>query len=191
MYWNQENFEGLSHIAELAEARGLAQLAEYCRLREQGLRRAAFRALDEFITSTLKVPAANQRELADWMMESWYANPRVHFFLSQPLWENLVKPVLTSWAVESDSTIPRRWLGMYTSDFELLRDVLARTPSDIRARVALVRLLLRYVDFATHHLVESSFIGSESEALADLNEAQRWLQEVPPSDKRDAIGTRV
>lgn len=50
-YWNRDNFVGLLELArELANTHALRVLAEYCVLREKGLRTQALARLDEFLT---------------------------------------------------------------------------------------------------------------------------------------------
>lgn len=186
-YWNQDNFQGLSRIADAADAHDLRGLAEYCSLRERGLRTRALAVLRDFASELRDRPVADARAAADWIMAVAHGNPAVHQFLAHPLWETFLRPVLTDWMADSESTTPRRWLGIHLGDDDLLREVLERDPSDHAARSVLIRRLLGNVNHATHHLVESHFIGDEQRTLADLQEAERLVAELPDSESRDGL----
>ncbi len=183
-FWNRDNFEALTQVAELAEERGLPGLAEYCRLRIRGFRRQALDALRAFGAEQRARPGTEARAIADWIMCVQSDNLRADLLLAQPLWPVFLGPVFEEWRRESDSTIPRRWLAIYADDAESLREVLALDPADVRARLALISRLLRNVDHATQHLVRGHFAGSEDDALADLEEVARHISGLPPGEAR-------
>jgi hypothetical protein len=64
---------------------------------------------------------------------------------------------------------------MLRGDRALLDEALRLNPKDDVVRGAIAGLLLGFVDYATHHLVESKFIGDENDASAALAEAASIL----------------
>lgn len=186
-YWNQENFEGLERVAQLATNHGLSMLADYCRLRVRGLRNQALQVLRAFVTEQQKLPVSEARRVADVIMTIQSDNPEVHSLLAQPLWNGFLRPLLEEWKRESDSLIPRRWLGIHAGNTDLLREVLDRDPADTRARVILVARLIGHVDHATHHLVEGRFLGKVADALSDLEDIRRHLHHITELPVREPL----
>lgn len=171
-YWNQENFRGLLRLAQgFAEDPLTADLARYCELREQGVRREAFTALERFVTGAKAQDTETQRRLALRVFDAHCVTPEAHQFLSDPLRAGFVEPVLEAWIAErpNDPT-PNATLALLRGDRPLLEGALALDPNDDRVRARLISALLWQVDFATHHLSESRLIGS-------LQDVEEWLTE--------------
>ena len=80
--------------------------------------------------------------------------------------------------VEPDNPVPTRYLALLRDDRKLLYDALVMNPKDDQVRVMIAAQLIKFVDYATHHLVEGVFIGDEAEAEAALVEAAAMLKEV-------------
>ena len=181
-YWNKDNFEGLLQVAGALESvPQLAPLAEYCRLRERGLRKQAFAALRKFLSDAKTWVPEHARERVVTIVELHARIPKAHTFMSNPLWEQLVLPVLETWVRECPADIiPMRWLGLLKRNTEYLRSALAILPEDIPVRRKLVDLALADVEFATHHLDETVFLGSVDDAAAALREAGEWLNAATP-----------
>lgn len=74
--------------------------------------------------------------------------------------------------------MPLRWLGVHKNNPALLKEALAIDSTDIISRTQLVKFHLNQVDYATHHLVENLFIGSELESLEDLAEAKKLIADI-------------
>lgn len=180
-YWNQDNFEGLIQVAAALDGSPLTTpLAEYCRLREKGLRRQAFQAMDAFLTLARQWDAATAREVTQRILELNARTPRAHQFLCQPLLTRFVKPTLENWLIEDDrSQIALRWLGILSGDFELLRKALDLKPEDIPVRQKLVNRLLDYPDFVTHHIGESKLCGDLEDAKTELVSARSVVEAAP------------
>jgi hypothetical protein len=188
-YWNQDNFEGLRELAGAlkADAR-LAGLARYCTLRERGLRREAFTALDRFLAETTRWEPQEARGRALAILELHLHSPRVHQFLSQPLRRRFLLPVLESWLEEGGApAVAIRWLGVLRPDLSLVERALEMDPGDVVARRRLVTHHLRSAEFAMHHLDESRFIGSESETRDDLERAGTLLARAPGEQELSAL----
>ncbi|MDR2709941.1 MAG: hypothetical protein LBB65_01140 [Burkholderiales bacterium] len=180
-YWNQDNFEGLLKLAQVFEGDvELKLLASYCRLREQGLRRNAFAKLEEFLTATSSFDNATARRVTIKILESNARTQRAHQFITQPLVTLFLEPTLQIWMQEdANANLPVRWLGILRHDSDLLNQALAMCPTDLPVRISLINFVLGDVDYATHHLDESLFIGCVDEALGDLADARRFIAESP------------
>lgn len=183
-YWNQPNFEGLRALsAELGAHGDLAQLAAYCRLRDEGLRREAFAALNSFLATAGKWERRRSQEAVETVLTLHARTPDCHQFLTQPLLERFIFPVLRQWAEhEPGCRSPIRWLGILQRQPDQLAQALAADPRDIEVRRLLISLHLDRVDHATHHLGEGLFLGEVHEALEDLRNATRLFDEAPDRD---------
>lgn len=134
--------------------------AQYCIDREKGLRRGAFKNLDNFLKST----------------ESWTHNTKVDFLkflfpyfenvrdadyaaFPQPLSEKLLKPTLTVWGeLETNDNNPFRWFGIYYKSETHLFKALEIEPKDDKARRTLIDWWSYNIYFSVHHL-PNGYIG--------------------------------
>ena len=176
-YWNRDNFEGLAQLADAlrGDAR-LDDLARYCELRERGLRTEAFEALNRFLDAALASTLEARREIVLRVLGAHARTATAHQFLSRPLRQRLLEPVLKSWCEsEPGSVTPVAELGLLQRDPELLERALHMERSHDRARACLVSILLGQVDYATHHLVEGRLIGTLENACSLLEAAERHL----------------
>jgi hypothetical protein len=177
-------------IADEAERLGLAGYAEYCRLRESGLRSQAFAALARFITFAAALPDRERRALSDWLMSTREQHNRVDEVLPHPLKVNVVEPTLEAWRNDTRDAAPRRWLGILHHDRDLLDDAIACDATDDIARRHLIRLLLDHVAFSTHHLSEGLYLGDIPTDFAFLDKAKHELQQLRDPERRDRAAHR-
>jgi hypothetical protein len=180
-YWNQPNFQGLLQIADhLGSQAQLRSLAEYCRLREQGLRSKALEALDRFLQDSRSWESSSKQEACLTILEVHSRTPKVHQFLSQPLREQFIVPVLETWeTAEPENYSAVRWLGILRNDAERLRHALALRPDDVPVRKRLTEWHLSDVEHATHHLVESRLLGDLDETKRSLATARNLVEAAP------------
>jgi hypothetical protein len=180
-FWGKDNFEGLKTLsAAFRSEPRLKPLARYCDLREKGIRRQAFAELDIFLTNTVAWDPATQRSVALQVLEAHWATPKAHQFMSEPLWKRFIVPVLERWRKDDpENPVPLSYLALVRHDEELLKDALRQDPRNDRVRASLAWKLIRFVDYATHHLVEGGFIGKEADAAAALAEADEVLKGAP------------
>jgi len=180
-YWNNENFEGLLQLAQQLEANEhLKPLATYCRYRELGLRRDALLVLELYLEESRSFDSSTARLAAVQILEANARTQGVHQFLAQPLIKRFLLPTLQAWMQEDANTnIPVRWLGILNRDHELLTRALSMCPSDIPVRKLLIDFAFGDVDYATHHLDESFFIGSVEDAESTLELAKSLIADAP------------
>jgi hypothetical protein len=135
--------------------------------------------LRSFIEGTRSWDAAAQRKAAVRILDAHWKMAQAHWFLTEPLRKQFLERVFQEWrAAEPGNPVPTRYLALLCRDRKLLCDALAAKPKDDQVRVMIGAQLIKFVDYATHHLVEGLFIGDEAEAEAALIEATAVLKEV-------------
>ena len=172
-YWNQQNFEGLVAVADsIADQPQWARFAEYCRLREQGLRPQAMESITELIAEAARWSDNSRRLFADWIYSTSMRNPEVHQLIPTPLNQQLLVPTLHEWAAAEPSlAIPERWLGFATADHQHFSNALAIDSTDDVSRYRLVSRDIADVDYQCHHL-PNYFIGEINTAITTLDRAK-------------------
>jgi hypothetical protein len=135
--------------------------------------------LSAFIEQTMSWDVTARREAATRILDAHWKMPQAHWFLTGPLRKQFLENVLEEWrAAEPNSPVPTRYLALLCNDRTLLYDALVMNPKDDQVRATIAAQLIRFVDYATHHLVEGSFIGDEAEVETALVEAAAVLKEV-------------
>jgi hypothetical protein len=177
-YWNKDNFDGLSAIAEaLGKDAQLAPMSRYCALRAKGLRKLALAEIGTLISVAKSWEPKIQREAIGRLLRIWHAYPEVHQLLPRPLLDGFIMPILNEWVkAEPSCGDAWRWIGMVTGDEAALKAAISIDPNDDMARFRLVAVFLGCVDFASHHLVEGKFLGDEKEAEEMLLTAESLLE---------------
>ncbi len=172
-YWNQQNFEGLIAVADsIADQQQWSLFAQFCRLREQGLRPQALQAITELIAEASDWDDNARNKFADWIYSTSLRNPKVHQLIPTTLNMQLLVPTLEQWATsEPSNAIPERWLGFATGDHEHFSNALALDATDDISRYRLVSRDLGDVDHQCHHLPDY-FIGEIDTAIITLDRAK-------------------
>lgn len=172
-YWNKQNFEGLAAVADsIADQSQWKLFAQYCRLREQGLRPQALQAIAQLIAEAASWDDNARRRFADWIFSTSLLYPEVHQLIPTPLKEQLLIPTLREWAAsEPSNAIPERWLGFATADDQHFSNALSLDAADDISRYRLVSRDLADVDYQCHHLPEY-FIGEIQTAINTLDGAK-------------------
>ena len=184
-YWNQRNFKGLKDIAEHLQLKeDYESFARYCLLREKGLKQNALVELRTFIEEAQSLPVEKQRAIACKLTELYFYNSDVHQLLPQPA-VAYVGSVLQAWCdISPAQPEPYRWCGIIFGNTAFFERALTIAPED---RISLSRLALKelqVVDFATHHLSDSIFLGSESEADSALAKAVSYVMRLPADEAK-------
>lgn len=176
---HQENDEALEAIAKILRAdEDLEPLGEYCALRPRGLRAQALRAVQRFVEGAAHWPSSRRERVAERFLKLWWDHPEARQLMPHPLRAGFLLPTVEAWCARSpDDAVAVRWLGLLTDEVPTLRRALALQPGDVAITGALVRYLLRFVDFATHEVGSSGFIGDVAESESALVEAQELLDQ--------------
>jgi len=178
-YWNRDNFEGLLDLANALEGKGqdFNLLSDYCRNRERGLRKQAFESLQQFLEISNSWSDYDARDRCQTILELQSLVPGIHQFLSQPLVSGFVDPVLEKWLTdEPENHHALRWLGLLHGESDFLFKALEISPDDNPVRSRLIAMHIDEVDYATHHLDESHFIGDLEDAMRALETASQLLE---------------
>lgn len=177
-FWRSDDFRLLSQVAGAASHDpALADFAEFCRLRERGLRDDAMAVLTRFIDKAAPWPLERRRPFIDWLMSLPHGLPDM--VMPRPLIDNLALPTLQEWIRESpNEAVPRRWLGILTHNADLLEEALNLDPEDQIAKRLLVDYILNGVEYAVHEL-PTGYLGKPANDLADLDRAAELAAGLP------------
>ncbi|MFU8807234.1 MAG: hypothetical protein ACNA8W_25720 [Bradymonadaceae bacterium] len=186
-YWRKDTFEGLDELAGLLSERDaeLESYAQYCRLREKGLRQESLEALAVFLRVIQNWPLDKKVEFVDWLLTlvlDHHFRDSTRVFLPHPLVEGFIRPTLEDWtkAMPEDG-MPHRWKGLYFHDINALRRAVELSPDDRLARISLIYRHVGFVDYAIHHLPHG-YIGDAEEDLQLLAETYALFEGLEEDD---------
>lgn len=187
-YWNKDNFEGLTKVAESYRSiEGYEDFAQYCLLKEKGLRKKAHESIENFIKATERKKEREQRKVAEQLAELSYHNRHIHQLIPHQLHQFLLT-VLRKWAeAEAHDATPHRWLGYIGNELNSYLKALEIEPTDTISLVAVINFYLNRVDYQTHHLSESFFIGEIAEAKKSLDQAEALLGRLEATEQKDVL----
>ena len=158
--------------------------AEYCRLRDQGLRTQALESLNQFVT-----------EAAQWVLSERIVFVDAALFspaswdgmrIPQPMVDKLIMPTLNEWMAESpEACAPRRWFGMLTHDVRPLEEALALDPTDQVALHAVTEILIDSVEYAVHEL-PCGYLGDPDEDYEVLRRAEPYVSALEDPKQRES-----
>ncbi|GLT19210.1 hypothetical protein GCM10007938_29920 [Vibrio zhanjiangensis] len=168
-YWNKDNFEGLKSVGEKYSAvEGYELFGKYCLQKEKGLKKLAVSSIKEFVTVSKSKSLKVQREIAEELSSLGVWNSEIHQLLAHPLVEFL-KSVLEQWTLDEPSNpIPHKWLGYIGGDLSSYERALEIDPTDEICISRIAQAHLNDVDYQTHHLSESLFLGDIRDATNSL-----------------------
>jgi tetratricopeptide (TPR) repeat protein len=184
-YWNRDNFEGLKSVGEkYSSIDGYELFGKYCLQKEQGLKKLAIVSIKEFVADAKKRSLYEQRKLAEELSTLGFWNGEIHQLLPHPLVEFL-KVVLQHWvADEPENPIPYKWLGFVAGDISYYERALEFDPKDEICITRVAQAHLNDVDYQTHHLSESLFIGKYGDAIASFGQAQSLVDSLSSKDTK-------
>lgn len=176
-YWNKDNFEGLKSVGEKYSSIGGYELfGKYCLQKEQGLKKPALASIMEFILSSKNKSVEEQRTIAEELSSLGFWNGQIHQLLAHPLVE-YVRGVLEHWSRdEPNNPVPHKWLGYISGDISFYERTLQLDPNDEVCINRIAQTHLNDVDYQTHHLSESLFLGDINDAKNSLHIAQYLIE---------------
>jgi hypothetical protein len=169
-YWNKDNFEGLKSVGEKYSSLNNYELfGKYCLQKERGLKKLANGSIRDFVLLSKNRPLECQRVIAEELSSLAFWNGEIHQLLTHPLVEYL-KEILEDWATEEPTNaIPFRWLGYIGGDISSYERAIELDPKDEISISRVAQAHLNDVDYQTHHLSESRFLGDFLEAKSSLS----------------------
>ncbi len=162
------------------------EYATYCINREKGLRKLAFKNLDNFITST----------------QNWTINDKIDFLkvifllfegvaeadyggFPQPLSEKVIKPTLEKWCeFEKTDNSPFRWYGTYYGSEAHLFKALEMNPSDDVARSTILNWWTDRIYYSIHHLPDG-YIGNPQEDLLLIEKIKAQISQLTDNKRKE------
>ncbi len=162
------------------------EYSTYCLNREKGVRKLAFKNLDNFIKST----------------QSWTINEKIDFVkvifslfesvaeadyggFPQPLSEKVIKPTLEKWCeFEKTDNNPFRWYGKYYGSEDHLFKALEINPSDDLARSTILNWWTYNIYYSIHHLPDG-YIGSPQEDLLLIEKIKEQISLLTDNEKKE------
>jgi hypothetical protein len=120
------------------------------------------------------------------------ANPDIYQLITHPLLQDLLLPCLRKWVVDyPEDAIPHRWLGILLPDVSELDTALKLDPEDQIVLERRAHAHIADVDFACHHLSESTFLGNEEECKSDLKSAAAYAERISDKKRKDIVLSEV
>lgn len=140
--------------------------AEYCFLRARGLRKEAFKTLNEFLIDSEQWEETDRIKFVDFLMPySETVHDADYGPLPFPIREKLIVPTLKKWCgTETKNADPFRWYGELLHDSKYLDKALIVNPQDDLTRKILLNWGTSALDYAAHHMPDH-YIGDYSEDL--------------------------
>lgn len=150
--------------------------ASYCLDREKGLRKEAFRHLDNFIISTENWTIEKKIEFVKFLLPFFDTVEDADYGpFPQPLSDKLVRPVLIKWCVsEKTDENPFRWYGRYYRSEEHLFKALELNPADDKARQIILSWWTYNIYYSVHHLPDG-YIGDPHD---DINLGEKIKEQI-------------
>lgn len=171
-YWNSESFEGLKSVYDNLKGNPkYLNYANYCKFKEQGLRKQAFNFLNEFISSAVNWDLKERYCFVEILMNILNSNPHIHGLIPQPLDTKLVQLTLHEWIKENESDPSGyRWLGGEDN----WRKALTLDPQDKISEKRLIKRIIYNVYFSTHHMPDG-YIGDAKEDMKEISEVEALI----------------
>lgn len=187
-YWNQDNFKGLKEIGDLYSSKGsYKHFADYCILKEKGLRKQALKAIEDFIELTKGRTKQEQRQIAEEIITLSYDHREIHQLIPRPLHQFLIM-IFKNWVEEEETNdSPHRWLGYLCRNLANYEKALEINPTDEVSLTELISAYLSSVDYQTHHLSESLFIGEIEKAKDSLRKVFKLIKSLREGPRKDNI----
>ncbi len=179
-YWREDYWEGLREVADKLQSEPrYALLRTYCQLREKGLRKDALEAMRLFITAAESWPVEERRAFVRWLGEARGKHPRTVDSLPQPMFEQVVRPIIHQWQMEMpNDPEPFRLAG----DYDSLKRSVELDPTHTATVLRLLDLVWAGVEMACHEL-PAGILGDSHECLKDVEEIEVLLKLAGSSPK--------
>ena len=168
------------------------EYANYCFSREKGLRKIAFKHLEDFLSIANGWSFEQKMEFVKFLLPLFETVKEADYgAFPQPLHEGLVKSTLEQWCEqETEDERPFRWYGTYYRSENHLLKALQLNPKDDTSRQRLLSWWTYNIYYSIHHLPEG-YIGepnddlelaqkaySQIDQLTDLNLKDKWRKEL-------------
>ena len=172
----ERRFKTLLDLADDAEKRGYALFAEYCRLREKGLRGEAFASLENFVADMETKPFATRRAFAGWLFGFCFYNPHLLEACPVLLRAKIVAPAIDEWIrTEPENPQALRW----SQDERAVLVAVRLAPHDQIAVGRFASMTMARLEYSMHGSVGEKPRNAPKEELAELEAVIALLEANP------------
>ena len=156
--------------------------AEFCRLRERGLRHDSFRVLERFVAGIEATAFSERQRFVRWLYER--PMDKRQMLLPHPLKVRVVDPTLEEWTQrEPDDALPHVWIG----GLDHLKKAVSLDPSQQEGVTELVRMTLNCIHFELHELPRGFLGDSPANTRAGLLSVRLIARHIVDTEKRNAL----
>lgn len=188
-----ENLDRLEALSKVVPKRpGWQPFADYLDLRARGRRTEALRILADFLNDAELWPFADRRALLVWLDQEndfgWARN----MLMPQPLMSRLMAPTASEWLANEPASARANYLyAVYAattdegvSPIEYLQRAIDLDPTDQQSRLKLVSWVAGGVSYSQHEVPWHGYLGSASDDILALQNAQTIVAGVADAGKR-------
>lgn len=184
-YWNQKNFEGLKQISEYyRQDKDFNLFSQYCDFREKGLRKLALEKIQNFVTYCKGCSFQKQLDISFSLLDLIYTHAEVHQLLANPLKQYLIQVLQQQKVLNPKDAIIFQWLGYLTHDISMYETGFELDTTNQICLKAILSYDFDRVDWQTHHLYQSFFIGSVEDAYERLAHAENLILNLASSEDK-------
>lgn len=160
--------------------------AWYCFDREKGLRKEAFKHLENFLKTTDKWTLNDKINFLKFILPLFETIPKADYGpFPNPLSKKLVEPTLLKWCdMEKIENLPFRWYGKFYRSEKHLFKALELNPIDDLARQTLIKWWIYDIYYSVHHLPEF-YIGNPFEDAKLGEKIMEHIQQLTTSELKE------
>jgi len=162
------------------------EYAYYCLEREKGLRKEAFKHLDNFLKSTADWAEEQKIDFIKFLFQYFESVRDADYGpFPQPLSDKVIKPTLELWCEnEKNDSKPFRWYGKYYRSESHILKALEINSLDDKARQVLLNWWTYEIYYSVHHLPEG-YIGNPNDDLELANKIKEQINGLTEPKLRD------
>lgn len=151
------------------------------------MKKLAISSLKEFISLSKTKSNSEQRKIAEEISSLCFWNPNIHQLSAHPLVE-YIKSVLDHWTHdEPKNATPLRWLGYMGADVSYYEAALKIDSTDEICLSRVAQAYLNDIDYQTHHLSESLFLGNLDDAIKYLDAAESLINKIKTEKTKSSM----
>ncbi len=183
-----QNEACLGLAAEADKVPGWKDYAQYCRLRERGLRERAFLSLDSFLAESVRWSFDAKKAFVLWLCSKMDTVRDADYGpYPQPVRVRLFLPFFNEWLErEPQNDEACALYGRYLGQAEYYRRAVSINSRNQRARDALALACIVQLEYAMHHLPHH-FIGDPCQMKAVAEEAREHIAHIDDPGRREFL----
>ncbi len=187
-----QNHACLALAGEADKVPAWKDYAQYCMLRERGLRKQAFLSLNSFLAESGRWSFDAKKTFVLWLISKMDTVEAADYGpYPQPVRARLFLPFFDEWLVrEPQNDEARALYAQYLGEPKYYRHALSINPCNQRARNALALACIADMEFAMHHLPHY-FIGDPHEMKAVAEEAREHIAAIDDRHRQEFLRKKL